>query len=110
MDTIKKRLSEINSTIELTDYYHEGITLEEFIEEVTTGIYQDEIIYYSRAIQYLASEDRSLTKSTELYIEQGGTLNDLNSEALATVLHQHNQLEALGNINAEIESAFNVEA
>ena len=110
MDTIKKRLSEINSTIELTDYYHEGITLDEFIEEVTTSIYQDGITYYSEAIKYLAREDSSLTKSTELYMELGETLEDLNSERLATVLYQQRQLESLSDINAEIESAFNVEA
>ena len=107
MSTIKNRLAEIDTTVELTGFYSEGIALDDFMENVTNGIYEDEIIYYHKAMEYLAKEDNSLTHSIELYMEQGGTLEGVNSEVLATVLYQYNQLEELHQITKDIEEAFN---
>ena len=107
MSTIKNRLSKIDTTVELTGFYSEGIAFDEFIENVTNGIYQDEITYYHLAMEYLKREDTSLSLSIELYMEQGGTLEGVNSEVLATVLYQYNQLEELYQITKDIEEAFN---
>lgn len=51
---------------------------------------EQDIIYYSRAIEYLAENDASLVDSLALAHEYGFTLDKLNSETLATILYQHN--------------------
>jgi hypothetical protein len=45
-----------------------------------------EIIYYSRAIDYLKENDSSLNESLKLAYEYGYELKDLNSEKLASLL------------------------
>ena len=107
MTSTEELLKAINTNLELIDIYQQDLTFDEFIDELTESIYQTEIIYYSKAIEYLSENDNSLCESTEAYIEMGGTLENLNSEALATALCQKKALEELSDIYSEIEEAFN---
>lgn len=59
----------------------------EYLQE---RINEQEIIYYTTAIDYLKENDPSLMDSLELADEYGFKLEDLNSEKLATMLYQQN--------------------
>ncbi len=48
--------------------------------------FNQEIIYYSKAIQYLSDNDPSLRDSISLAIEQGYELDSITSELLASIL------------------------
>lgn len=56
---------------------------------------EQEIIYYSRAINYLAENDSSLVDSLALAHEFGFSLDKLNSETLATIHYQHNLMNTI---------------
>ena len=56
---------------------------------------EQDIIYYSRAIEYLSENDASLVDSLALAHEYGFTLDKLDSETLATILYQHNLLNTI---------------
>lgn len=45
-----------------------------------------EMIYFSKAMKYLMENDNSLSISTELAYDMGYTLDNINSELLATIL------------------------
>ena len=77
------------------DYVME--TLEEHVRETS------DIIYYSRAIEYLSEHDASLRRSLELADELGYKPADLNSELLASLLNQDETLAELWRIRDEIE-------
>ncbi len=49
------------------------------------GFFNVEIIYYSRAIKYLQENDPSLCESLEIASEYGYTLENINSETLASL-------------------------
>ena len=103
MKAIYNRLNELSSNLYLSDYYTEGIEIDEFIEQVQEGIYSDEIIYYSTAIKYLQENDNSLCKSLEIADELGFETSSLNSELLATLLYQDNLRNELYNLQDEID-------
>lgn len=54
------------------------------------GFFDVEIIYYSKAIEYLKENDSSLCESLEIANEYGYEAKNLNSETLAS-LHASNQ-------------------
>tara|TARA_R110000751_G_scaffold44694_1_gene102065 strand:- start:69 stop:503 length:435 start_codon:yes stop_codon:yes gene_type:complete len=49
------------------------------------GFFDVEIIYYSKAMEYLKEHDNSLSESVELATEYGYTLENINSETLASL-------------------------
>lgn len=57
-------------------------------EYIQTIIHEQEIIYYHKAMEFLMYYDNSLQNSLALAYEMGYSANDLNSELLATLLHQ----------------------
>jgi hypothetical protein len=66
---------------------YEGINnaydLEQFLEE--KGAFNIDIIYYSKAMEYLAENDNSLKESLEIASEYGFELENINSETLASL-------------------------
>ncbi len=68
-------------------------------DEIQERIYEQDIIYYSNAIQYLAENDPSLRDSLELAHEMGADLETLNSEYLATLLFQQELSNELSEID-----------
>ena len=50
------------------------------------GYFNEEVIYYSRAIEFLAEHDPSLHRSLELAAEMGYEPQNLSSEILASLL------------------------
>ena len=60
----------------------------ETYDDAVEFIHQEEIIYYNRAIKYLAENDSSLRESLSLANDLGYTLENLSSETLATIHYQ----------------------
>lgn len=105
MDTITKNELIKNTLQDLTlEYLGEDATefmsLPDELEDYDThqiydelqdnGFFDVEIIYYSKAIEYLKNNDASLSESIEIASEYGYTLENINSEALAS-LHASRQ-------------------
>ena len=64
-------------------------SIEDLIDEIAQYIQGAELIYFSTAMKFLAEEDASLTNSLELANDMGYSLENLNSETLATILLQN---------------------
>ena len=60
----------------------------ETYDDAVEFVHQEEIIYYNRAIKYLAENDSSLRESLSLASDLGYTLENLSSETLATIHYQ----------------------
>ena len=73
----------LNSSIK--EDLHQYDTNQIFEELQDNGYFQEEIIYYSKAMEYLKEHDCSLSESLEMANEYGYTLENLNSETLATI-------------------------
>tara|TARA_R110000824_G_C15169162_1_gene672729 strand:- start:1080 stop:1409 length:330 start_codon:yes stop_codon:yes gene_type:complete len=93
--------------IDLANLYYKEDTFEDFSEKVTEAIMNEEIIYYYEAMKYLAREDASLSQSLEIASEYGYTVENLNSELLATLLYQQNLNNQWAEISEEVETIFN---
>lgn len=106
MKTITEFLKEFKIDLDLAYAYNEGMTFDEFNDEIQTLINQSEIIYYSRAIEYLSENDPSLNESLSLASELGYTTENLNSEILATLLYQQDLNNEWNEISTEIEEYF----
>ena len=72
--------------------------IEEVREAVEQMIQEEEIIYYNNAIEFLKEEDQSLQESIELAKEYGYSIEDLNSELLATLLSQSRMLDEVDDL------------
>ena len=60
----------------------------ETYDDAVEFVHQEEIIYYNRAIKYLAENASSLRESLSLASDLGCTLENLSSETLATIHYQ----------------------
>jgi intracellular sulfur oxidation DsrE/DsrF family protein len=109
---IESFLSELNTEIDVLNYVDvnnidpvnpfESIC--EMIEE--NGGFDIEIIYYSRAMDYLSENDPSLRESLEIASEYGLDVQDLNSELLATLLASKRAREEFYALEPEITAFF----
>ncbi len=105
MDTITKNEIIKNTLQDLTLEYlgedaTEFLSLPDELEDYDThqiydelqdnGFFTVDIIYYSKAIEYLKNNDASLSESIEIASEYGFPLENINSEALAS-LHASRQ-------------------
>lgn len=70
------------------------------------GGFNCDIIYYSKAIDYLSENDPSLTESLSLAGELGYTPENLNSEVLASLLASQNIRTDFNDLEDEIDSFF----
>jgi hypothetical protein len=70
-------------------------------DEAIEYCHQEEIIYYYRATEYLLENDSSLRESLDLASDMGCTLENLNSEVLATLLYQRDLLESIEEVEVK---------
>ncbi len=107
LETITHELSEIKldgySIPEIVTI-EDGDNFEDIQERIETWIYEQEVIYYSVAMNYLMENDCSLNESMELAGDYDTT--NINSELLATLLYQENLKSELSDIIDEIEEVF----
>jgi hypothetical protein len=71
------------------------------------GGFNVEIIYYSKAMEYLMENDTSLQNSMELAADFGYTPENINSELLASLLASQYTMEELYKCEHEITEFFN---
>ena len=112
-EKIQNFINELDSKIEGIDiaYYCSTVDVESFedIEEAieNNGGFNIDIIYYSKAIEYLKENDASLNESIELAIEYGYNLENINSEVLASLLASQEARNNFYECQEEIEDFFN---
>ena len=105
-------LSKFNTNLELVEIFeyfnkeNETFLFDDFREYIVDSILNFEVIYYSKAIEYLKENDNSLTRSLEIADEQGFEVSKLNSEILATLLYQDKLYNELWDIEDEIMEYF----
>ena len=68
---------------------------------------RSDIIYYSKAIKFLAENDNSLRESMKIASEMGYNVEDLNSELLASLLNYSQNMEQLSEDLEAFENDFN---
>ena len=78
-----------------------------FEELHDTGFFDVEIIYYFVAMRYLKENDCSLSESIEIAVEMGLTLENINSEKLAS-LHASRKREEIfyNEIEPQLEKIY----
>ena len=91
--------------VEDIDYLDAYNSIYDMIDE--NGGFDIEIIYYSRAIEYLKINDNSLRESLEIAQEYGYELKNLNSEILASLLASQNARDEFYELEKEINDFFN---
>ena len=91
---------------EYYDDLQEPLDFDTYFDELIESTYSIECIYYSRAMKYLSENDSSLTTSLEVAHEMGYEVNNINSELLATLLMQQNELDALYNAKDDLEMLY----
>jgi hypothetical protein len=107
MKTIEEFLNEVNTDLDLTYVYQDDMTFDEYEEAIERYIQESsDIIYYSRAIEYLSENDPSLQESLELAADMGYSPADLNSEVLATLLNQQNQMIEWQQVSSQVQEYF----
>jgi hypothetical protein len=70
------------------------------------GGFNIDVIYYSDAIEYLKQNDQSLCDSLEIAIEYGYTIENINSELLASLLKSQNVRNEFYDLRDEINTFF----
>lgn len=113
METRNERLKELfngydnlKGWIDLNDYVFENNvfeTTEDLREYLEDRIREQEIVYYTSAMDYLKDNDNSLRTSLEIAYNYGYELKNLSSEILASLLLQEDLIEELINFINEVE-------
>ena len=84
--------------------FNEHTTFDEIIDVLSdNNAFEQEVIYYATAIKYLQENDPSLSESMEIASEYGFTLENINSEVLASLLKTQNVREEFSELETEIE-------
>ena len=99
-------LNPVDFIVDANDYNDDLEGLKNYLSEARGFINENDIIYYSEAIKYLAENDNSLKESLEIASEYGFTLEKLNSEILASLLYQRNLRDEFEELWAEVETAM----
>lgn len=107
-EKINAKLKELFTDTSFDCYqYTDFDSADELMDAMREEILQDEVIYYSSAMQYLMENDNSLHESMALAHDMGYTADNITSELLATILKQQNLGEELNDLSSEIEECFN---
>ena len=102
----------------LENIYIENLNIVEFIEHDfeyirnADDLYEElesneafniDIIYYSRAMTYLSENDFSLSESIEIAVQHGYSLENINSELLASLHASQKARDDFNGITDEID-------
>ena len=93
---VEIRTDDLDGINDADDLYNDSV--ERAIQE------QTDIIYYSRAIEYLKENDPSLSESLGIASEMGYSLEDLDSEKLASLLNYQNTLDTFWTLRYELDA------
>jgi hypothetical protein len=102
-EKIIKLLGDIDIDVSIEDIteLEDVDQVEEYLSD--NNYFDVEIIYNSRAMEYLAEHDASLQYSLGLAHDMGYSADKLNSEILASLLASENIREEFSNVRGEIE-------
>jgi len=113
---MKNRLEKIKEFLKTLDCEHIDLpyfadqdqqSYQDLYEAIDNGQgFNVEIIYYSRAMNFLTENDNSLRESLQLASELGYELNNLSSEILASLLASQNAREDFGKLESQIDEFF----
>ncbi len=109
---IENFLNELDTEIAVLDYVDiDSIDYDNAFESIYYMIedndgFEVEIIYYSRAMDYLSENDPSLRESLEIASEYGLDVQYLNSELLASLLASKLAREEFYGLEPEITAFF----
>jgi len=81
------------------DTYRDEITKFESYDDAIRYCYEQEIICYSQAMNYLIENDCSLYESIQSCVDMGFELKGINSETLANVHYQDALMNSIKEIN-----------
>ena len=70
------------------------------------GGFNVDIIYYSKAIEFISENDPSLKDSLEIASDMGYKVSDINSELLASLLASENARNEIIGLREEINDFF----
>jgi hypothetical protein len=102
-DEILSRVSDYATKGEFKDF-------DDFYEDLENkGFFEEEIIYYYKAISYLKENDPSLRESLDIAEEFGYTVENINSELLATLLASNDVREAFFEYEKEIKNSYDLQ-
>ena len=118
--TETKQEKQIDDLIKLFEDYAEDIDIDYMLNGYEIGedivnsddlleIIEDnngfdiDIIYYSKAIKYLSENDASLSESIDLAVDMGCSLENINSELLASLHASQKAREDFYDITDEID-------
>tara|TARA_R100000654_G_scaffold14163_1_gene30558 strand:- start:1048 stop:1440 length:393 start_codon:yes stop_codon:yes gene_type:complete len=87
--------------IEKIDIY----ILRDILED--NGAFNIDIIYYSNAIKYLQKNDASLNESINIACEMGYSLENINSELLASLLASQEARDQWHKLETQIDDFIN---
>ena len=107
LERLKELVKDNNLDIDIDYIYDENKDFDQLNEDVIQYIHESEIIYYSKAMAYLSDNDNSLYESLEIAKEYGYTIENLNSELLATLLYQQNFTNEWYNISEQVQQILN---
>ena len=109
-------LNALETEICITDYLNcEDLEIEDFQNDIFDNIcetirenrgFEQEVIYYSNAIEYLKEHDPSLKESIEIAIEYGFELKNLSSEVLASLLKTENVTNDFYELRNSVNNFF----
>ena len=111
-ERVAEFLKGLNISIDILNYVNpEDIDIENAYESILEALQENggfnvEIIYYSNAIQFLQENDPSLKESLEIASEFGYSLENLNSEVLASLLASRQAEEEFYDLQSEIDDFF----
>ncbi len=105
-------LNSLKTEVCITDYVNiEDIDISDSYQSIFDSIednsgFNIDIIYYSKAIEYLQNNDPSLRESLEIAADFGYEVKSLNSEVLASLLASQNARSEFADLENEITSFF----
>lgn len=109
---IESFLRSLCSDVDILYYINvEDIDLENpfddiYIKLIESNAFDQEVVYYRNAAEYLLENDPSLRESLQIASDYGFELDNLNSEILASLLKTNNVTEYFYNLEDEINSFF----
>jgi len=96
---MQKDIVEITQGYSVDNTYNDEIMKFENYDQAIEWCQEQEIIYYHKAIQYLAENDPSLVESFNLADNIGYTFQSINSETLATIHLQDALINSITEVN-----------
>ena len=109
-------LNSLSTEVCISDYINtDDLDVEEFEDDFFSRLteliednngFEQEVIYYSVAIDYLRDNDPSLKESLEIAVEYGYEIKNLSSEVLASLLKTQNVREDFNELETEINTFF----